>query len=137
MADKFVVGTQDPNIDSILNEQRKFECPPEFSKHAHIKTLEEYEHVYKESVADPEKFWSRIASELHWLRSGTRFSNGIARGRNGLSAAKSICLTTAWTVMSKPGARIKPRSFGRASPATFASLPISNCIAKCRSSPTS
>ena len=38
MADKAVVDTQGPNIDSILNEQRKFECPPEFSKQAHIKT---------------------------------------------------------------------------------------------------
>ena len=32
MADKAVVDTQGPNIDSILNEQRKFDCPPEFSQ---------------------------------------------------------------------------------------------------------
>ena len=68
MADKAVVDTQGPNIDSILNEQRKFECPPEFSKQAHIKSLEEYEHIYNESIDDPDKFWSRIASELHWFK---------------------------------------------------------------------
>jgi hypothetical protein len=41
MADKAVVDTQGPNIDSILNEQRKFECPPEFARQAHVKSLEE------------------------------------------------------------------------------------------------
>ena len=50
MADKAVVDTQGPNIDSILNEQRKFEPPAEFSKQAHIKSLEEYERLYKESI---------------------------------------------------------------------------------------
>jgi acetyl-CoA synthetase len=68
MADKAVVDTQGPNIDSILNEQRKFECPPEFSKQAHIKSLEEYERIYQESIDDPDKFWSRIAGELHWFK---------------------------------------------------------------------
>src|SRR6202045_1418252 len=68
MADKAVVDTQGPNIDSILNEQRKFEPPPEFSKQAHIKTLDDYERLYKESIDHPEKFWSRIAEELHWFK---------------------------------------------------------------------
>ena len=30
------------NIDSILHEQRKFECPAEFSAQAHIKSLADY-----------------------------------------------------------------------------------------------
>ena len=42
--------------------------PAEFSKHAHIKSLDEYERIYKESVDDPDKFWARIASELHWFK---------------------------------------------------------------------
>ena len=68
MADKGVVDTQGPNIDSTLNELRKFECPPEFSNQAQIKTLEEYEHIYRESIDEPDKFWSRIAGELHWFK---------------------------------------------------------------------
>ena len=41
MSDKATVNpqtlqNQGPNIDSILNEQRKFEPPMEFSQHAHI-----------------------------------------------------------------------------------------------------
>ena len=42
--------------------------PPEFSQHAHIKSLAEYERLYKESIDDPDKFWSRIANELHWFK---------------------------------------------------------------------
>src|SRR5712692_9150571 len=61
-------ATVQPNIDSILQEQRKFECPAEFSQQAHIKSLAEYERLYKESVDDPEKFWGRAAGELHWFQ---------------------------------------------------------------------
>ncbi len=56
------------SIDSVLQEQRKFECPEHFRKHAHIKSAEEYEQLYRESVEQPEKFWGRIAGELHWFK---------------------------------------------------------------------
>jgi acetyl-CoA synthetase len=59
---------QQTSIDSILQEQRKFECPPEFRQHAHIKSLEDYERLYKESVENPEKFWASIAKDLHWFK---------------------------------------------------------------------
>src|SRR5262244_683917 len=68
MADKAAVIPQSTNIDSILQEQRKFEPPAEFSRHAHVKSLAEYEALYKESVDEPDKFWSRIANELHWFK---------------------------------------------------------------------
>ena len=56
------------NIDSVLKETRVFEPSPEFSRQAHIKSLEDYERIYAEAEANPEKFWARIASELHWFR---------------------------------------------------------------------
>jgi acetyl-CoA synthetase len=56
------------NIDSILQEQREFPPPPEFSAKAHIKSVEEYERIYNLSVENPEKFWGDIASELHWFK---------------------------------------------------------------------
>ena len=68
MAEKAVVDSHSPNIDSILQEQRKFPPPPEFSQQAHVKSMDEYERLYKESVDDPDKFWSRVASELHWFK---------------------------------------------------------------------
>ncbi len=56
------------NIDSTLDEQRSFEPPAEFSRKAQIKSLAEYEALYKESVEQPEKFWARAAEELHWFK---------------------------------------------------------------------
>ena len=56
------------NIDSILDEHRSFEPSPEFSQKAQIKSLAEYEALYKESVEQPEKFWARAAEELHWFK---------------------------------------------------------------------
>ncbi|HEY1462177.1 MAG TPA: acetyl-coenzyme A synthetase N-terminal domain-containing protein, partial [Terriglobales bacterium] len=56
------------NITSVLQEQRKFECPEAFSQKAHIKSLEEYDRIYKESIEDPDRFWGNVASELHWFK---------------------------------------------------------------------
>src|ERR1051326_4997624 len=61
-------STQSTNIDSVLQEQRSFPPPPEFSSKAHIKSLEEYERIYNLSVNEPEKFWGDIAKELHWFK---------------------------------------------------------------------
>ena len=69
------------DIDSILHEDRKFECPEEFRKHAHIKSLEEYERIYRESVNDPEGFWGDVANDLHWFKKWDQaFSNGMSVG---------------------------------------------------------
>jgi acetyl-CoA synthetase len=59
---------QSTNIDSILQEQRSFPPPPQFSQQAAIKSMGEYEKMYKESIEDPEKFWAAIAKDLHWFK---------------------------------------------------------------------
>jgi len=56
------------NIESTLQEERSFPCPDHFREKAHIKSLEEYEVIYRESVEQPEKFWGRIADDLHWFK---------------------------------------------------------------------
>jgi acetyl-CoA synthetase len=56
------------DIDSTLRENRVFPPPEEFSAKAHIKSLEEYEALYKQSIEDPEKFWADVARELHWFK---------------------------------------------------------------------
>ena len=55
------------DIDSMLRENRVFPPPPEFAAAAHIKSLEQYEAMYKQSIEDPEKFWAGVAAELHWF----------------------------------------------------------------------
>jgi acetyl-CoA synthetase len=68
MADKATIPVPSTNIDSVLQEARKFEPPDEFRRAAHIKSEGEYERIYRESVEQPEKFWGRIAAELHWFK---------------------------------------------------------------------
>jgi len=57
----------DTNIESLLKEQRVFSPDPEFSKRAHIHSLEVYDSLSKRAADDPEGFWADIASELHWF----------------------------------------------------------------------
>ena len=57
------------NIESVLNEERVFNPPPEFAAQAQVKSMQELEALRTEATADPEGFWARFAeSELHWFR---------------------------------------------------------------------
>lgn len=54
-------------IEVLMEEKRLFPPPQEFSKKAHIKSMAEYEALYKRSVEDPEGFWAEMAEkELSW-----------------------------------------------------------------------
>ncbi|RDI94904.1 acetate--CoA ligase [Meiothermus sp. QL-1] len=55
-------------IEAVLKEERVFQPSEAFRKAAQINRLEEYEALYKESLEAPERFWSRVASELHWFQ---------------------------------------------------------------------
>src|SRR2546423_609309 len=66
------VVTSSPNIDSVLIEKRSFNPPTEFSRNAYIKSMAEYQQLYQAAEADPEKFWSEIAQELHWFAPWTK-----------------------------------------------------------------
>jgi acetyl-CoA synthetase len=59
---------QQPDINSLLKEDRVFAPSAEFSASAHIKSRADYDRIYKQSVQDPEGFWAEIASELHWFK---------------------------------------------------------------------
>jgi len=56
------------DFTSVLKEKRIFNPSKEFSKQAHIKSLQQYKKIYKDSIKNPEKFWSEKAKQLHWFR---------------------------------------------------------------------
>jgi len=59
-------------ITSLSTEKRVFKPKETFSKSAHIKSMNQYKKMYLESVRTPEKFWAKIASELHWFKKWKR-----------------------------------------------------------------
>ena len=55
-------------IQSVLKESRLFAPSKDFSSAAHLKSLAEYEALYRRSVLDPEGFWSEQAKALLWRK---------------------------------------------------------------------
>lgn len=56
-------------IEVLMEEKRVFPPSEKFSAGAHIKSMEEYERIYKRSVEDPEGFWAEMADkQLTWFR---------------------------------------------------------------------
>ncbi len=56
-------------IEVLSSEKRVFPPSKEFSAKAHIKSMKDYEKLYKESVDSPDKFWARMAEEnLTWYK---------------------------------------------------------------------
>ena len=58
-----------------MNETRKFSPPEAFSKKASISSWAQYEAMYQESIKEPEKFWGKVAEELHWFKKWDRVRN--------------------------------------------------------------
>jgi acetyl-CoA synthetase len=63
------------DLESILDENRKFPSPDNFRKVAHISNVEDYLARYRKSIEDPEGFWAAAAEELHWYKKWGRVLN--------------------------------------------------------------
>ncbi|HVT87372.1 MAG TPA: acetate--CoA ligase [Tepidisphaeraceae bacterium] len=55
-------------IESTMQEHRLFPPPPNFTARARIKSKDEYQRLYRESIDQPDKFWGDVGSELHWFK---------------------------------------------------------------------
>ena len=60
------------NIESVLNENRKFPPSAEFAKRAAIGSFAEYQAIHKRSVEEPEAVWAEQADALTWFRKWDR-----------------------------------------------------------------
>jgi len=59
---------EEKTIKSMSHEKRKIPPPAEFSEKAYIKSEEEYNQIYEDSIKDPPAFWAKKAEELHWFK---------------------------------------------------------------------
>ena len=96
MADKAVVDPksiemQSTNIDSTLQEQRRFEPPSEFSQRRTSRAWRSTRASISESVEHPDKFWVAVAERAALVQEVGQ-SSGVEScpGPSGLSAARSI-----------------------------------------------
>ena len=62
------INGEQTKITSLSKEKRVFKPKEPFSHRAHIKSMAQYKKMYKESVKNPERFWTKIAEELYWFR---------------------------------------------------------------------
>ena len=57
------------NIQSVLQENRKFAPPAEFVQKAHINSEEQYRQMWHEAKDHPDRFWGKLAEEnLAWFQ---------------------------------------------------------------------
>jgi acetyl-CoA synthetase len=56
------------NIESVLQESRKFPPPPEFAAQAHIRSEAQYEQMWQRAKDDPAGFWGELAGHLVWSK---------------------------------------------------------------------
>ena len=61
-------------------QTRMFPPPASFTDRAHIKSLDEYETMYRRSVEDPEGFWGEIAEGFYWKKKWTKVREYDFRG---------------------------------------------------------
>lgn len=52
----------------VTDETRLYTPSKEFVDQAYVKSRDEYEKMWKQSIQDPETFWGGIAKELHWFK---------------------------------------------------------------------
>ncbi len=63
----------DQAITSMMEENRVFPPPKEFSKNAAVKSMAEYKALYDESIKNPDKFWGKMAEELDWFKKWDKY----------------------------------------------------------------
>ncbi len=60
-------------IDVLLSEKREFPPSAQSSAGAYIKSIGEYERIYKKSIEDPEGFWADVAEKnIDWFKKWDR-----------------------------------------------------------------
>ncbi|MHA1732983.1 MAG: acetate--CoA ligase [Promethearchaeota archaeon] len=62
--------------ESDKEKQKKYYPLPELAENARIKSMDDYQKLWKESVEDPEKFWGKEAEMVDWYEPYTKVWTG-------------------------------------------------------------
>jgi acetyl-CoA synthetase len=55
-----------------MDQKEVFPPPKEFSERASVRSMEEYERLYRAAADDPERFWAERAQSVHWFAPWTK-----------------------------------------------------------------
>jgi acetyl-CoA synthetase len=55
-------------IKSVMDETRKFFPPKELVERAWVKSMEQYESEWTQSIEDPDGYWGAIANDFVWMK---------------------------------------------------------------------
>jgi acetyl-CoA synthetase len=55
-------------ITSMMEEKRVFKPSKELSQQAYIKSMAQYNKIYRKSIDNPEGFWGEMAEQLDWFK---------------------------------------------------------------------
>ena len=55
-------------LQTVLEVQQGAEAIAENYKHSYLESKEQYDAMYKQSIEDPESFWSDIAKDFYWKK---------------------------------------------------------------------
>ena len=96
--------TDQHTIESVMEEDRRFDPPKEFSEKALVKSMESYQAIYDESIRIRRHTGRSRPTSSIGIPGGTMCSAGIRRrrGSSGTKAERRTSPTTAWTAMSGP-----------------------------------
>lgn len=54
------------SFTELLGDNLTFNPKEDVFQNAHVKSMEQYREMHKQSVEEPEKFWTAIANEFYW-----------------------------------------------------------------------
>lgn len=54
------------DFNQTIDEAEIYPPPAELQAKAHVKSMEEYQAMYKASIEEPEQFWGDLARQFHW-----------------------------------------------------------------------
>jgi acetyl-CoA synthetase len=66
------MGNEKKSMTSLMIEERRFPPPESVSKSAYIKSMEQYQQMWDESINEPDKFWLEQTKSLSWFKQPTK-----------------------------------------------------------------
>jgi acetyl-CoA synthetase len=66
------MGNEKKSMTSLMTEDRKFPPPQALAQKAHVKSLQQYQQMWDESINNSDKFWLEQAKTLQWFKPPTK-----------------------------------------------------------------